>query len=563
MKIVIDAGHGINTSGKRSPDGMREFSFNSVVANYMKAELLMYQNVEVLFTHDPSGAVDVPLKTRTDKANTWKADVFVSIHANASTGKMGTWGGIDTFVYAKGGEAHKLATLVQSNLIKATKLRDRGVKTANFAVVRDTKMPAILIEHGFMDSITDLPYLKSDAYRKLCGVTNATSVAQYYGLKRKATVAPKPAAPATSVDADSYKVVSGDTLWAISQKFNISVDDIKSLNGLKSNTISVGQVLKVKKKVDNTDSFYRVFVSNKQVGAYSIEKNALEEGWKQYNSGKKDAYLTNPSGAKYVFNDNQADNPNKPATPAPTPDPTPTPTKGTSIIGNSVAKVEQMISFVQAKNPGFDGKIAEAFLKVGNKYGVRGDIAFCQSIIETGWFKFTGGTAVTPDQHNYCGMGVTSKGMKGASFDTIEDGVAAQIQHLFAYASKASLPAGEKLLDPRFKYVTRGIAPNWEDLSNRWAMNPNYGAHILSMYAQLLLTPIPTVKPEPEVPKTHVVQKTEQKEVFFTATEIGHDHFESVVIDGKGYISASDAAKLLGFKAVYDKLLKEIIFIKE
>lgn len=237
-----------------------------------------------------------------------------------------------------------------------------------------------------------------------------------------------------------------------------------------------------------------------------------------------------------------------------------------------MAKAEQMIAFVKAKNSSFDGKIAEAFIKVGNKYGIRGDIAFCQSIIETGWFKFSGGTAVTPDQHNYCGMGVTSKGMKGAIFNTIEDGVTAQIQHLFAYATKTAIPTGDTLLDPRFKYVTRGIAPNWEDLSNRWAMNANYGTHILDMYSQLIKTPIPTPvpttpvpKPEqkPEVPTAHVVQKTAQKEVFFTATEIGHTHFDSVIIDGKGYISASDAAQLLGFKAVYDKLTKEIVFIKE
>src|SRR5690606_14576785 len=143
---------------------------------------------------------------------------------------------------------------------------------------------------------------------------------------------------------------------------------------------------------------------------------------------------------------------------------------------------------VKAKNPNAQDieEIAKQFIEVGNKYNIRGDVAFAQSIIETGWFKFDGGTAVTPDQHNYCGLGVVSKGVKGNSFDTVKDGVTAQIQHLYAYANKLAIPSDEEMLDPRFKYVTRGVAPHWEDLNNRWAMNNNYGQHIISIYNQLV-----------------------------------------------------------------------------
>lgn len=251
LKVVIDAGHGKNTPGKRSPDGMREFEFNSKVAVYMKAELEQYENVQILFTHDPNGTTDVSLAARTNKANSWGADVLVSLHANASTGKMGSHGGIDTFVFGKTGHAFKLAQVVQTNLIKATGLRNRGVKIQDFHVLRESKMPAILIEHGFMDSTTDLPHLKSDTYRRLCGVTNARSVAQYYGLKRKKVAtpapAPKPTAPSLA-NTENYKVVAGDTLWRISQKYDMTITEIKSLNGLKSDTLSIGQILKVKKK---------------------------------------------------------------------------------------------------------------------------------------------------------------------------------------------------------------------------------------------------------------------------------------------------------------------------
>ncbi|MCL2771958.1 MAG: glucosaminidase domain-containing protein [Oscillospiraceae bacterium] len=142
------------------------------------------------------------------------------------------------------------------------------------------------------------------------------------------------------------------------------------------------------------------------------------------------------------------------------------------------------MAFVQRNNPTFNREIAMQFEKQGRIYGIRGDVALCQSIKETGWFKYIG-SAVTPDQNNFCGMGVTSLGVKGNSFTTIELGVKAQIQHLFAYACKDILPVGELIVDPRFGYVARGIAPNWVDLSNRWAMTATYGQDILKLYDDL------------------------------------------------------------------------------
>ena len=76
VKIVIDAGHGFNTPGKRSPDDEREWSFNNKVALYAIAKLKTYKDVEILRVDDPTGKTDVPLGTRTDLANKWKADVL-------------------------------------------------------------------------------------------------------------------------------------------------------------------------------------------------------------------------------------------------------------------------------------------------------------------------------------------------------------------------------------------------------------------------------------------------------------------------------------------------------
>ena len=188
MKIVIDAGHGFHTAGKRSPDGsLREYQFNSVVARYVADALLHgYEGIEILMTHDDSR--DVPLKERTDRANAWKADLFVSIHANAA-GNGVTWNsarGIETYVYtSRPPDAVALANAVQRQLIRATGRPDRGVKSANFHVLRETKMTAILVECGFMTNREECELLKYDSYRRKCASAIVAGIVETYGLKPK------------------------------------------------------------------------------------------------------------------------------------------------------------------------------------------------------------------------------------------------------------------------------------------------------------------------------------------------------------------------------------------
>lgn len=191
VKIVIDAGHGYNTAGKRSPDGEREWSFNNKVAVACIEELRKYSGVEILRVDDATGKTDVPLRTRTDKANKWRADIYVSIHHNANTAKWGTWTGVETFVYpTASANSHRLAKAVHSKIVKAYGLRDRGIKKANFHVVRETKMPAILVEGGFMDSLIDIKKLRSEAVLKQAGRAIAQGIVEYFGLKLKAPVEP-------------------------------------------------------------------------------------------------------------------------------------------------------------------------------------------------------------------------------------------------------------------------------------------------------------------------------------------------------------------------------------
>lgn len=167
----------------------------------------------------------------------------------------------------------------------------------------------------------------------------------------------------------------------------------------------------------------------------------------------------------------------------------------TPIAGCHHVDAATLTKFVMRHNPDFDPEIAEAFIETGDRYGIRGDIAFCQAILETGWFRFDKGTAVTPEMHNYCGLGVMSRGDKGCEFATVGEGVEAMLQHLYAYCCADPLPEGSDIVDPRFKLVARGCAATWEDLSGRWAANPYYGANILAIYNRVAeLSPVTRVE---------------------------------------------------------------------
>ncbi len=102
----------------------------------------------------------------------------------------------------------------------------------------------------------------------------------------------------------------------------------------------------------------------------------------------------------------------------------------TKIMGEAAATAEQMKAYLKAKNPKVPQSVlgmVPLYLSEGKAEGVRGDIAFAQSCLETGNFTFSG-SAVTLSQNNFCGMGVTSNGMKGNSFGTPQLGIRAQVQ---------------------------------------------------------------------------------------------------------------------------------------
>ncbi|KAB8320443.1 cell wall hydrolase [Tolypothrix campylonemoides VB511288] len=113
--------------------------------------------------------------------------------------------------------------------------------------------------------------------------------------------------------------------------------------------------------------------------------------------------------------------------------------------------------------------------------GVNYDIAFCQMCLETAFLRFGGD--LKPEQNNFAGLGTIGGGAEAASFESARIGVRAQIQHLKAYASLE--PLVQEVVDPRFRFVTRGIATSIDQLSGRWSADLDYGNKIMAMLRRL------------------------------------------------------------------------------
>lgn len=175
-----------------------------------------------------------------------------------------------------------------------------------------------------------------------------------------------------------------------------------------------------------------------------------------------------------------------------------TTTEKTAIMGKAQATASQMAAFCLSKNasPQLPSctveELARMFIEEGEAEGVRGDVAFAQSLHETGYFKYGG--IVTPEMNNFAGIGALNGNATGqaASFPDPRTGVRAQIQHLKAYASTEAL--ANACVDPRFSLVARGAAPYVEWLGaadnpqgRGWAVpGAGYGANVVKLLGQIL-----------------------------------------------------------------------------
>lgn len=213
--VALCDGHGMGTPGKRTPyipelkRQIRENEFNRKVVSYL-SDILLAHGFRVLLVA-PTDA-DTPLTTRTNEANRYKADIYVSVHYNAMsyTFNYSSASGISIHVYPGNlnMKSGKLARAVGKYLRQGTKQKWRGIKEDNFHVLRETKMPAILTENGFMDDPTEARLMIKDSFQKEVAREHAQGICDYFGVKyqgekEKDTVI----ATGTPKDFDTMKMV--------------------------------------------------------------------------------------------------------------------------------------------------------------------------------------------------------------------------------------------------------------------------------------------------------------------------------------------------------------------
>lgn len=164
-----------------------------------------------------------------------------------------------------------------------------------------------------------------------------------------------------------------------------------------------------------------------------------------------------------------------------------------SIFGEAKATKAQAVAYLRNNNPQVKlscspEKLVDLYWEEALREGICPDLTFCQAIVETGFFKYGGD--VIYKQNNFCGLGTTGGGVRGASFKTPQLGVRAHVQHLLAY-SKTSKPK-TAIVDPRYQIahnlqISRGLINKWFGLNGTWAMGAEYCEKIMYHYARMLV----------------------------------------------------------------------------
>lgn len=169
------------------PNGkvIHEWEFNHATAKILE-KMLKEQGFNVVMLSDTES--DTSIGNRVRKANAENVDMVISIHYNAYQGVWGTHGGIETLHFPSSANGAKLARFVQSELIKATGLRDRGIKPRGDLGILKTRAVAILLECGFMDNRAEADLMLSKKHQTDCARATVNGINRYFGIALKPPV---------------------------------------------------------------------------------------------------------------------------------------------------------------------------------------------------------------------------------------------------------------------------------------------------------------------------------------------------------------------------------------
>ena len=183
-KVALGCGHGLKTAGKQTPDGIKEWTLNDKVRDKVVLLLADY-NVDFIFPDNNEGVKDESLTSRRTMYVNAKVDAFVSIHHNANTGDWNNATGVE--IYTDKGPTAKdvaLAKAIYKNLPGYTGLKGRGIKEADFTVINQDSIPAVLVEGGFMDSKKDYKVITSNEGQDAYARAVADGLIEFLGLTK-------------------------------------------------------------------------------------------------------------------------------------------------------------------------------------------------------------------------------------------------------------------------------------------------------------------------------------------------------------------------------------------
>lgn len=180
VKIFIDPGHGGSDPGAVA-NGLLEKNINLQIAKRIDA-ILKNEYLDVQTRLSRTGDQTVSLSQRTNAANSWGADYYLSIHINAGGGT-----GFESYIYNGKVSSNTISWQKQMHdaIIKQVDLKNRGLKKANFHVLRETKMSAILTENGFIDSRSDANKLSNKEFIEKLARGHVNGLVSIFKLKKR------------------------------------------------------------------------------------------------------------------------------------------------------------------------------------------------------------------------------------------------------------------------------------------------------------------------------------------------------------------------------------------
>jgi len=242
-KLALNAGHGLNTPGKRCLKSIdeketREWVLNSRICSKIEQRLAGYSGIEVKRIDDVTGVTDIPISKRATAANSFNADLYLSIHHNAGIGG-GTGGGIMTFTYLSvDAKTANLQKKFYDSAISYTGLkgnRSNPLGKQDLGECRMTKMSAILMECGFMDSITDTPLILTEDFANKIADSCIKVIVEVSGATANLVVENnKESLPPNDAQPNAEKDTVSKTLYRVRKSYDNAYSQIGAFTVLNN-----------------------------------------------------------------------------------------------------------------------------------------------------------------------------------------------------------------------------------------------------------------------------------------------------------------------------------------